>query len=95
MKISSITTPSPPPPDVPESRLKDRTLTNLYNALNVFRGKEKIKITKDAGDFAPRLEVLHRQLDEAVCAAYGFDPAVLDDEEAILRELLALNLRRT
>lgn len=83
------------PPDVPESRLKDRTLTNLYNALNVFRGKEKIKITKDAGDFAPRLAVLHRQLDEAVCAAYGFDPAVLDDEEAILRELLALNLRRT
>ena len=82
------------PPDVPESRLKDRTLTNLYNALNVFRGKEKIKITKDAGDFAPRLAVLHRQLDEAVCAAYGFDPAVLDDEEAILRELLALNLRR-
>jgi hypothetical protein len=79
---------------VPESRLKDRTLTNLYNALNVFRGKEKIKITKDAGDFAPRLAVLHRQLDEAVCAAYGFDPAILDDEEAILRELLALNLRR-
>lgn len=82
------------PVGVAESKLKERTLTNLYNALNVYRGKEKIGIKKDAGDFAPRLDELHRALDAAVCAAYGWDVAILEDEEAILRELLALNLAR-
>lgn len=43
---------------------------------------------------APRLGQLHRQLDAAVCAAYGWEPAILDDEEEILRRLLALNLAR-
>jgi hypothetical protein len=33
-------------------------------------------------------------LDEAVCAAYGWPVDILADEEAILRELLALNLQR-
>lgn len=42
----------------------------------------------------PRLDQLHRELDRAVCAAYGRDSAILDDEEEILRRLLALNLER-
>ncbi len=39
------------------------------------------------------LEHAHRRLDEAVCAAYGFDPTLPDDE--ILARLLALNLERS
>jgi hypothetical protein len=74
---------------------KDRTLTNLYNALNVFRGKEKASVKPAAGDFAPRLDALHQALDEAVCRAYGWDVSILQDEEAILRGLLALNLARS
>ena len=74
--------------------LKDRTLTNLYNALAVFRGRDSIKTKRAAADFAPRLDQLHRELDEAVCDAYGWGYAVLDDEEEILRRLLALNLER-
>lgn len=81
-------------PGISAKALKDRTLTNLYNALNVFRGKEKMKIKSDAGDFAPRLDALHRELDAAVVAAYGWDESISDDEEAILRHLLALNLGR-
>ena len=75
-------------------RLKDRTLTNLYNALQVWRGLDNIKTKPAAADFAPRLDALHRELDEAVCDAYGWDYAVLDDEEEILRRLLVLNLAR-
>ncbi|MCY4465872.1 MAG: N-6 DNA methylase [Chloroflexi bacterium] len=74
--------------------LKDRTLTNLYNALQVWRGESSIKVKPAAADFAPRLDELHRALDSAVCAAYGWETAVLDDEEALLRRLLALNLER-
>ncbi len=44
--------------------------------------------------FAPRLAVLHDALDRAVCAAYGWDAAILADEEAMLRALLALNAAR-
>ena len=73
---------------------KDRTLTNLYNALNVFRGVEKIKTVAAAGDFAPRLDALHKALDAAVCAAYGWPAEILADDEAILGRLLALNLAR-
>ena len=47
-----------------------------------------------ADDFAPRLHELHQALDEAVCDAYGWEYAVLEDEEEILRRLLALNLER-
>ena len=72
----------------------DRTLTNLYNALNVFRGTDTMKIKPAAGDFAPRLAVLHDALDAAVCAAYGWDVSVLADDEAILARLLALNAAR-
>lgn len=74
--------------------LKDRTLTNLYNALAVFRGEDSMKIKPVAGDFAPRLAELHDALDKAVCSAYGWDASILDDEEEILRHLLALNLER-
>ena len=83
-----------PPGLTDESALKQRTLTNLYNALNVFRGKETIKIKAAAGDFAPRLDTLHNTLDKAVCDAYGWSHTILDDEEEILRHLLALNLER-
>lgn len=82
------------PPDVSASKLKARTLTNLYNALAVFRGEDNMKIKPAAGDFAPRLAELHDALDAAVCDAYGFDPAILQDEEAMLRALLQLNLSR-
>ena len=81
------------PEGVSAKGLKDRTLTNLYNALNVLRGKESIKIKASAGDFAPRLDGLHQALDEAVCAAYNWEVAVLKDEEEILRRLLELNLK--
>lgn len=39
------------------------------------------------------LDHAHRQLDDAVCAAYGWDPSLSDD--AILERLLALNLERS
>lgn len=74
--------------------LKDRTLTNLYNALQVFRGLDSMKTKAAAADFAPRLDELHRTLDEAVCDAYGWEFGILDDDEEILRRLLALNLER-
>ena len=38
------------------------------------------------------LELAHRKLDEAVFAAYGWDPALSD--EALLAKLLELNLQR-
>ena len=53
-----------------------------------------MRVKPDAGDFAPRLDELHRALDEAVCDAYGWEYEVLDDEEEILRRLLELNLER-
>ena len=73
--------------------VKDRTLTNLYNALNGWRGKETIKVKPDAADFAPRQDELHTALDKAVCAAYGWPESVLADDE-ILGCLLELNLAR-
>lgn len=76
------------------SRLKDRTLTHLYNALAVYRGGPGNGTKRDAADFAPRLDELHRELDEAVCEAYGWPLDTLKDDEAILRRLLALNLER-
>lgn len=82
------------PVGVSGKALSERTLTNLYNALNVWRGKEKIRTVAAAADFAPRLDELHNTLDRAVCDAYGWEHAVLDDEEEILRRLLELNLRR-
>jgi len=82
------------PAGVAGKALKERTLTNLYNALQVFRGRDSIKVKAAAADFAPRLHDLHQALDVAVCAAYGWEPAILDDDEEILRRLLELNLAR-
>ncbi len=82
------------PADASAKELKDHTLTNLYNALGVWRGLDTIKVKAAAANFAPRLDELHRTLDEAVCTAYGWEVALLDDEEEILRRLLALNLAR-
>ncbi|MEO1165290.1 MAG: hypothetical protein AAFV98_16005 [Chloroflexota bacterium] len=81
-------------PTVLNRDIKDRTLTNLYNALAVFRGEDAMKIKPVAGDFAPRLAELHDALDQAVCDAYGWEHDILSDEEEILRRLLALNLAR-
>jgi hypothetical protein len=82
--------------------LKKRTLTNLYNALEDYRKRgngEKStngprKAPTAADTFAPRLHELHAALDRAVCDAYGWPHEVLDDEEDMLRRLLALNLER-
>ena len=88
------------PPGTPERALRDRTLTNLYNALAVFRGdplpegKKHPRTVTAAGDFAPRLAELHEALDCAVCDGYGWDHAVLEDDEEILQRLLTLNLER-
>ena len=38
------------------------------------------------------LDLAHRRLDEAVFAAYGWDPSFTDDQ--LLEKLLALNLKR-
>jgi hypothetical protein len=45
-------------------------------------------------NFAPRLDDLHRALDEAVCHTYGWDVKILADEEVMLTALLALNLEQ-
>jgi len=92
------------PPGMSERALKDRTLTNLYNGLNAWRGIENMKIKPEAADFAPRLDALHQALDRAVCDAYGWTDMGGEDsafnlytpagEEEILRRLLALNLAR-
>ena len=62
-----------------DKALKDRTLTNLYNALQVFRKRDSMKTKAAAADFAPRLNDLHRELDQAVCDAYGWESAILDE----------------
>ena len=61
-----------------EAILRKRTLTNLYNTRATPEGAW--------------LDNLHRVLDEAVAAAYGW-PADLSDDEVLAR-LLALNLER-
>jgi hypothetical protein len=92
-------TPHPPAPSphmergsgIGERELKKRTLTNLYNAVVKFR---ETGIPAEPGDFAARLAGLHDTLDKAVCDAYGWPHEILQDEEEILRRLLALNLAR-
>jgi type II restriction/modification system DNA methylase subunit YeeA len=66
------------PPNVDPKELKNRTLTNLYNA----RAKGEMTWLDNA----------HRALDEAVFVAYGWPPNVTRDE--ILARLLALNHER-
>ncbi len=93
------------PPDLvalgaSEKLLKDRTLTNLYNAVVAYReGKLAPSRANPAIDFAPRLAELHDVLDRAVLAAYGWDDLAVvirtpEGDEELLRRLLALNLER-
>jgi len=94
------------PPDLiklgaDEKALKDRTLTNLYNAVSAHRegNGRGGKIPDVARKFAPRMTELHDQLDAAVLSAYGWEDLTLtlrtpSGEEEVLRRLLAENLRR-
>jgi hypothetical protein len=68
-----------PKDDESAAILKKRTLTALYNT----RGRPE----------GAWLDNLHRDLDAAVAAAYGW-PADISDDDALSR-LLALNLART
>ncbi len=79
-----------------EQLLRQLTLTNLYNALVEYRagGPRNGKTLTPAQTFAPRLHELHTALDRAVCDAYGWPHTILEDEEDMLRRLLALNLER-
>ncbi|HKV09825.1 MAG TPA: DNA methyltransferase [Thermoanaerobaculia bacterium] len=63
-----------PRDDESAEKLRERTLTNLYNQRPTW------------------LDLAHRKLDEAVFAAYRWDPGISDEE--ILEKLLALNLER-
>lgn len=63
-----------PKDDESATKLKRRTLTNLYNERPTW------------------LDLAHKKLDETVFAAYGWDPAMTDDE--LLAALLELNLSR-
>ena len=81
--------------------IRERTLTNLYNAVAVARGStEKIgKLVEAARKFAPRMVELHDALDAAVLAAYGWSDLAgrlrtPDGDEELLRRLLAENQRR-
>lgn len=83
--------------------VKKRTLTNLYNALTLYRENYKGKQHNQTqwendvdgiislGDIET-LDYIHNQLDEAVFAAYGWSSTLSDDET--LGQLLALNLDR-
>ncbi len=93
-------------PPAGTAKSNERTLTNLYNALRSLSppllsergqgGEASLRGVKAvASAFAPRLLELHTALDHAVIAAYGWDVSVLDDDEAILRNLLALNGERS
>jgi type II restriction/modification system DNA methylase subunit YeeA len=84
--------------------LKQRTLTNLYNALEKYRAQKsgnggKRSGTDAAEAFAPRLAELHDALDRAVLEAYEWEDLAdklrtPDGDEELLRRLLALNLAR-
>jgi hypothetical protein len=80
--------------------LKDRTLTNLYNAVEAYRaGKGGSSRENPAIMFAPRLAQLHEALDRAVLGAYGWSDLAdhlrtPEGDEELLRRLLALNLER-
>jgi len=95
-----------PPPDeaayLGQSRLKARTLTNLYNGLVYFRDHKGPAFSRADFDQSTRksvspddvreLDDIHRALDAAVLRAYGW-PDDLSDE-AMLERLLALNHAR-
>lgn len=86
------------------NQLKQRTLTNLYNGLVYYRTHRgpafnTAAFHKETRKAVTRTQIqdlhdLHTLLDEAVCAAYGWPPTILADEEQILTRLLALNQER-
>lgn len=92
------------PPDLiaigaTEITLKDRTLTNLYNALVDYRSGKPSSKAGAAAAFAPRLAQLHDALDYAVLCAYGWEDLMgklrtPEGDEELLRRLLSLNLER-
>ena len=56
------------------------------------KGLKKRTLTNLYNQRPTWLDLAHRKLDEAVFAAYGWDPALTD--EALLAALLELNLQR-
>jgi hypothetical protein len=84
--------------------VEKRTLTNLYNALDHYRQKFKGRQHSAAAwqatphaaivslDEIETLDHIHTALDRAVLDAYGWPPALGDEQ--ILERLLALNLAR-
>jgi hypothetical protein len=81
-------------PGLSSKAREERTLTHLYNALDVYRGRQQMRVKTAAGEFAPHLDELHRALDAAVCRAYGWELDLLEEEERMLRHLMALNVAR-
>jgi hypothetical protein len=88
---------------IPTATVKRLTLTNLYNALTLFRDQYKGKLHDHNAwrkavkniitlDEIAQLDYIHNQLDAAVLAAYGWPPTLSDED--ILTRLLALNLER-
>ncbi len=87
-----------------EKLLKKRTLTNLYNALTLYRadyiGKVGLreqwrKAVKNiiSLDDIEELHDIHTRLDQTALGAYGWSYHLTDEE--ILEKLLALNLERS
>jgi len=98
---------NPPAEDIgtiiPSHVVNNLTLTNLYNALSLYRSAFKgklqdrvrwVKETKGIISLAQidELDHIHTTLDRAVLDAYGW-PHTLTDEQ-ILERILALNLER-
>ncbi|MCI0398836.1 MAG: class I SAM-dependent DNA methyltransferase [Chloroflexi bacterium] len=88
---------------IPERTVRQRTLTNLYNALALYRetyqGRQRDhgRWRKEVGGIITleqieELDYIHQGLDTAVLAAYGW-PRTLTEEQ-LLERLLALNLER-
>lgn len=84
-------------------RLNNLTLTNLYNALTLYRAafkgklRDRVRWAKETKNIITleqidELDHIHNSLDRAVLDAYGW-PHHLTDEQ-ILERLLALNLER-
>lgn len=76
------------PPNLSETELKKRTLTNLYNAIT----EEKSFDKAPDKELILAIKATHERLDRAVHAAYGWEYPLPDEE--ILARLLALNLER-
>ena len=86
-----------------EKRLSNLTLTNLYNALSLYRDqfkgklRDRVRWAKETKNIITleqidELDHIHTSLDHAVLSAYGWPPTLTDEQ--ILERLLALNLAR-